>query len=85
MSDTPMSNTPTTTHYDSIMDKVKEILGEHYPNYLFVVLDQDGCVCTEYTSVPVGRMLISEAKRELVDPIPDIDWDDDDDFKKVYT
>lgn len=67
-----------------IKNKVKEILGEMYPNYCFVVLDEVGEVHCEYTSPAVARMLLNESQRNIgMDPLLDIDWDDDDDLEGI--
>ena len=50
-----------------ISDKIKEILGEFYPNYLVLVLDEEGEVQSRCTSFSVGRMLIKEAALEFND------------------
>lgn len=57
--------------------KLKEILGEHYPNYLIVVLDEEGEVQTDYTSVSVGRMLVREASLDFRDDNIEVIWDDE--------
>jgi hypothetical protein len=36
---------------EEILNKIKEILGEYYPNYCIIVLDQEGEVQSEYTTV----------------------------------
>jgi hypothetical protein len=57
--------------------KLKEIIGEHYPNYLIVVLDQEGEVQSDYTSVSVGRMLIKEASLDFRDDNVEVIWDEE--------
>lgn len=64
---------------EEVIARLKEILGEHYPNYLIVVLDEEGEVKSDYTSVSVGRMLIREASLDFRDDNVQVLWDDEDD------
>lgn len=61
---------------EEILAKMKEILGEYYPNYLIVVLDEEGEVQSDYTSVSVGRMLLREASLDFKDDDVEVIWDD---------
>ncbi len=63
---------------EELLDKLKEILGEHYPNYLIVVLDEEGEVQSDYTTVSVARMLLREAALDFKDDNVEIIWDDGD-------
>ena len=60
---------------DEILNKLKEILGEHYPNYCIIVLDEEGEVQSEYTTVSVARMLIREASLDFRDDNVEVVWD----------
>lgn len=60
-------------------DKLKEILGEHYPNYCIIVLDEEGEVQSEYTTVSVARMLLREASLDFRDDNVEVLWEDDTD------
>jgi hypothetical protein len=62
---------------EEITAKLKEILGEYYPNYLIVVLDQEGEVQSTCTSFSVGRMLIKEASLEYCDENTELIIEDD--------
>lgn len=64
---------------EEVIAKLKEILGEHYPNYLIVVLDEEGEVQSDYTSVSVGRMLLKEASLDFRDDNIDVIWEDEED------
>ena len=44
---------------EEILGKVKEILGEYYPNYIIIVLDEVGEVQSDYTTVSVARINLS--------------------------
>ncbi len=62
-----------------IFDKLKEILGEHYPNYCIIILDEEGEVQSEYTTVSVARMLLREASLDFRDDNVEVLWEDDTD------
>tara|TARA_B110000858_G_C17483025_1_gene328047 strand:- start:6 stop:206 length:201 start_codon:yes stop_codon:yes gene_type:complete len=61
---------------EEILAKMKEILGEYYPNYLIVVLDEEGEVQSDYTSVSVGRMLLREASLDFKDDDVEVIWEE---------
>tara|TARA_R110002020_G_C15812063_1_gene732282 strand:+ start:135 stop:329 length:195 start_codon:yes stop_codon:yes gene_type:complete len=62
---------------EEISDKIKEILGEFYPNYLVLVIDEEGEVQSRCTSFSVGRMLIKEAALEFSDENTDLYYFDE--------
>ena len=62
---------------EEIAAKIKEILGEYYPNYLIVVLDEEGEVQSSCTSFSVGRMLLKEASLEYADDNTELIYEDD--------
>tara|TARA_Y200000002_G_scaffold135593_1_gene111771 strand:+ start:2254 stop:2448 length:195 start_codon:yes stop_codon:yes gene_type:complete len=62
---------------EEVAEKVKEILGEYYPNYLIVVLDQEGEVQSQSTSFSVGRMLLKEASLEYADDNTELEYLDE--------
>jgi hypothetical protein len=61
---------------EEILGKVKEILGEYYPNYIIIVLDEVGEVQSDYTTVSVARMLMREAALEFKDDSVEVIWDE---------
>lgn len=63
---------------EEILGKVKEILGEYYPNYMIIVLDESGEVQSDYTTISVARMLMREAALEFKDDSVEVVWDDED-------
>ena len=60
---------------EEVLNKIKEILGEHYPNYCIIALDEEGRVYSDYTSVQVGRMLLTEAQRDFTNANELVNWD----------
>ena len=63
---------------EEILGKLKEILGEYYPNYIIIVLDESGEVQSDYTTVSVARMLIREASLDFKDDSVEVIWDEED-------
>jgi hypothetical protein len=65
--------------YDDLFDKIRGNLGEHFPNYMFIVLDDDGDLFYDYTNYKVGKMLVNETKQDMEGKmdILDIIWDDE--------
>tara|TARA_E500000178_G_C16619367_1_gene572649 strand:+ start:101 stop:337 length:237 start_codon:yes stop_codon:yes gene_type:complete len=67
-----------TEDHDDLFDRVRGNLGEHFSNYMFIVMDDDGDLYYDYSNFRVGRMLIKETKEDM-DGNPDmldIIWDD---------
>tara|TARA_E500000318_G_scaffold48631_1_gene45768 strand:- start:4710 stop:4946 length:237 start_codon:yes stop_codon:yes gene_type:complete len=67
-----------TEEHDDLFDRVRGNLGEHFSNYMFIVMDDDGDLYYDYSNFRVGRMLIKETKEDM-DGNPDmldIIWDD---------
>lgn len=62
---------------EEVLGKIKEILGEYYPNYLIVVLDEAGEVQSDYTTVSVARMLMKEASLDFRDDAVEVIWDEE--------
>ena len=71
-------------HNEEIYDKVRAILAEHFPNFLFAVMDDDGELFYDYTNLPIGKMLMREIQDDLdlqlVDDVV-INWDEDEDYE----
>jgi len=65
--------------YDDLFDKIRGNLGEHFPNYMFIVLDDDGDLFYDYTNYKVGKMLINETKQDMEGKmdILDIIWENE--------
>jgi len=63
-------------NYDDLFDRVRGNLGEHFSNYMFIVMDDSGNLFYDYTNHRVGRMLVDETKREMEGDVLDIWWED---------
>lgn len=68
-----------TEDYDDLFDKIRGNLGEHFPNYMFIVLDDDGDLFYDYTNYKVGKMLVNETKQDMEGKmdILDIIWENE--------
>jgi hypothetical protein len=82
-----------TEDYDELFDRVRGNLGEHFSNYMFIVMDDDGDLFYDYNNHKVGRMLLKETKDDMEgkEDILDIIWEDeeyeieeDEDGDKIY-
>jgi hypothetical protein len=68
-----------TEDYDDLFDRIRGNLGEHFPNYMFIVLDDDGDLFYDYTNYKVGKMLVNETKEDMEGnmDILDIIWENE--------
>ena len=73
-----MPRSITDPSYDPIYDQVRGILGEHFDNYCFVVMDESGDIFYDYNHLPAGKMLLEEARREINAHNIEIEWIDED-------
>ena len=82
-----------TEDYDELFDRVRGNLGEHFSNYMFIVMDDDGDLFYDYSNHKVGRMLIRETKDDMEgkEDILDIIWaeeeydiEEDEDGDTIY-
>jgi len=67
-------------HNDDVYDQVRAILAEHFPNFLFAVMDDDGELFYDYTNLPIGKMLMREIQDDLEIQFAEdviINWDED--------
>jgi hypothetical protein len=67
----------TDEQYDDVYADVRARLAEHFPNFMFIVMDDDGDIFYDYTNLPVGKMLVREMMEEVDSEDLDIDWDDE--------
>ena len=51
--------------HDDLCCRSRGHLGEYFRNYMFIVRDDDGDLCYDYTNHRVGRMLISETQVDM--------------------
>ena len=51
--------------YDELFDRIRGNLGEHFGNYMFIVMDEDGDLFYDYTNYRVGRMLVKETQIDM--------------------
>ena len=65
-----------TEDYDDLFDRVRGNLGEHFSNYMFIVMDDDGDLFYDYSNVRVGRMLIRETAADMASKPLEIIWED---------
>ena len=61
--------------YDDLFDKTRGNLGEHFSNYMFIVMDDDGDLYYDYSNPRVGRMLINETAMDMSSTPIDICWE----------
>lgn len=82
-----------TEDYDELFDRVRGNLGEHFSNYMFIVMDDDGDLFYDYSNHKVGRMLLRETKDDMEgkEDLLDIIWEEeeydieeDEDGDKIY-
>lgn len=62
--------------YDELFDRVRGNLGEHFGNYMFIVMDDDGDLFYDYPNHRVGRMLLKETKEDMEGDVLDIIWEE---------
>jgi|TARA_R100000479_G_scaffold58364_1_gene27775 hypothetical protein len=67
-----------TEDHDELFDRIRGNLGEHFSNYMFIVMDEDGDLFYDYTNFRVGKMLVEETKNDMEGEVIDIWWDEDD-------
>ena len=61
--------------YDPIYDQVRGILGEHFDNYCFIVMNEQGELFYDYNHLPAGRMLVNEMQKEITDSDINFEWE----------
>ncbi|MDG1797013.1 MAG: hypothetical protein P8H35_00435 [Flavobacteriales bacterium] len=68
--------------YDELFDRVRGNLGEHFSNYMFIVMDDDGDLFYDYANDKVGRMLIYEANKDMQSQPMEIIWVEEEEEKE---
>ena len=66
-----------TEDYDDLFDRIRGNLGEHFSNYMFVVMNDEGDLFYDYTNFRVGKMLVSETKKDMESDGLDIIWEEE--------
>ena len=61
---------------DIVYDQIRGILGEHFHNFCFIVMDEGGDLFYDYTNYRVGKMLMTEAVEDLNSEVDELDWED---------
>ena len=61
---------------DIIYDQIRGILGEHFHNFCFIVMDEGGDLFYDYTNYRVGKMLMTEAVEDLNSEVDELDWEE---------
>ena len=68
---------------EQVFQRVRAILAEHFPNFLFAAMDDEGELYYDFTNLPIGRMLQREVREnmEYTETEDDwvIDWETDED------
>tara|TARA_R100000278_G_C5474694_1_gene165850 strand:- start:177 stop:416 length:240 start_codon:yes stop_codon:yes gene_type:complete len=72
-----------TEDHDELFDRIRGNLGEHFSNYMFIVMDDDGDLFYDYTNFRVGKMLVDETQKDMEGEVIDIWWDDDDELDEL--
>lgn len=70
-----------TDDYDELFDRIRGNLGEHFSNYMFIVMDDDGDLYFDYTNPRVGRMLVRETAMDMNSQPLDLCWDEVEDIE----
>ena len=74
-----MSRSILDDSYEPIYDQIRGILGEHFENYCFIVMDDKGELFFDYNHLPAGRMLLREMEEENSEENMEIEWEFEDD------
>ena len=70
-----MSRSLGDDSYEPIYDQIRGILGEHFENYCFIVMDDKGELFFDYNHLPAGRMLLREMEEEISEENMEIEWE----------
>ena len=68
-----------TEDHDELFDRVRGNLGEHFTNYMFIVMDDDGDLFYDYSNYKVGKMLLLESKLDMEGKVKSLDiiWEEE--------
>jgi len=68
-----------TEDHDELFDRIRGNLGEHFTNYMFIVMDDDGDLFYDYSNYKVGKMLLLESKLDMEGKVNSLDivWEEE--------
>ena len=72
-----------TEDYDDLFDRVRGNLGEHFSNYMFIVMDDSGDMYYDYTNPRVGRMLVRETAMDMSSQPLELCWEETEDIEDI--
>ncbi len=58
---------------EDVYEQLKAIMSEHFEQYMFIVMDEDGDLYYDYNNVRVGRMLLKETSSEMQAEVEDLE------------
>ena len=73
---------------EDAVDLIRAIMSEHFSNYAFVVLEDDGTLFYDYNNHIIGETLFAKSLQDMVaeqnmealnDAMGAIDWEDEED------
>ena len=73
---------------EDAVDLIRAIMSEHFSNYAFVVLEDDGTLFYDYNNHIIGETLFAKSLQDMLaeqnmealnDAMGAIDWEDDED------
>ena len=70
-------------YHEDVHENVRAILSEHFPNYMFIVMNDDGELFYDYTNVPIGKMLMREVREELEVDELNFEWVEEDEDEDI--
>ena len=72
-----------TEDHDELFDRVRGNLGEHFTNYMFIVMNDDGDLFYDYSNYKVGKMLLLESKLDMESKVTSLDiiWEEEEEEK----
>ena len=70
---------------EQYVDAVRAIMGEHFHNFAFAVMDDEGNLHYDYTNYHVGRMLFNDSLEDMHDETGiEVVWAEDEEEGEDY-
>ena len=68
------------------VDQIKGIMSEHFSNYAFVVLEDDGTLFYDYNNHIIGEALFAKSLQDMLqDSLCEaMNWDEEDEEEEGY-